>query len=345
MKKKWTLEEALKLKEEKKYKSWQELEQIYGKNIRRTYRRLKKRYPELNDNNVVDDSEIEELKVGLRKADWRKILSQGQMNAELNKEISGIKNEFVVDKYKDYPYPYFPVMFTADWHIGNTWTDYEAFLQFMEFIITNQIKLSVVGDMIDNFILDNLKFPMLNTSLTPRQQKIALLNLLDELLRNDCLLNLCLGNHDLRSERAIGETIFSFFDLKVPVSHNRTVMELKFNDVSYKILEVHKALGFSIYNKLHAGQRELRWHHPDADVIVLAHKHTPAILHDYNFRKWQWIVMVGTFQKHSEYIYDYWDKAATIYNPIFLFGTKEKKIKLVEYFEDFKKFTKGEESE
>jgi len=89
----------------------------------------------------------------------------------------------------------------------------------------------------------------------------------------------------------------------------------------------------------------LRWHHPDADVIVLAHKHTPAILHDYNFRKWQWIVMVGTFQKHSEYIYDYWDKSATIYNPIFLFGTKEKKIKLVEYFEDFKKFMKGEESE
>jgi len=273
MKKRWTLEEALKLKEEKKYKSWQELEQIYGKNIRRTYRRLKKRYPELNDD-IIGDSEIEELKVGLRKADWRKILSQGQMNAELNKEISGIKNEFVIDKYKDYPYPYFPVMFTADWHIGNTWTDYKAFLQFMEFIIANQIKLSVVGDMIDNFILDNLKFPMLNTSLTPRQQKIALLNLLDELLRNDCLLNLCLGNHDLRSERAIGETIFSF--------------------------------------------------------------------HDYNFRKWQWIVMVGTFQKHSEYIYDYWDKAATIYNPIFLFGTKEKKIKLVEYFEDFEKIMEKE---
>jgi len=295
-----------------------------------------------NGKNIIKDknedfNENEDLNIQLLNTDWRKIINQAIQYADLQKETSGYQNEFEID-LTNYDKKYFGIIFSSDWHLGSAWTDYKEFMKMIDFILENKIKISIVGDTIDNFILKHLKYPMLNSTLTPRLQKLMLLNLLNELVKNDCLLNFCLGNHELFDERLVGASILTYFNLKVPISHNRAVFYLKFKNIKYKIVEVHKALGSSIYNKTHAAQRELRWHHPDADVIVTAHRHFPCVVLDYNFRKFQWLVRLGTFKITDEYTYDYWDKSATILNPIFLFNTKIHEIIWLQKLEHYKHF-------
>ena len=106
---------------------------------------------------------------------------------------------------------------------------------------------------------------------------------------------------------------------------------------------VHKARGKSIYNKLHGNIRIMKDTDPDADVIVTAHTHQPAMLITHEYSKPKILIKTGTYKGSDNYSWKFWpDITGQTFFPIVAFRKDQFEMKPFVSIQDFTNFMKSQ---
>jgi predicted phosphodiesterase len=169
------------------------------------------------------------------------------------------------------------IIFSSDIHLGSIYTDYKKLIEIWTTIIQNdRMYLAVVGDFIDNFDLNSVKLLQAGVNsqlLTPLIQRDIFTKYIQALAAKGKLLACVLGNHEMFSHQ------YPYFQMlqNLPVSANRMFLKLKVGINEYKIALIHKSRYNSYMNPIHSCYRELTLFYPDADIVVTAHTHLPAM--------------------------------------------------------------------
>ena len=241
------------------------------------------------------------------KIDWREWLKNFKQQQELHKKSSSSQDEATIKL----PDKKTKIVFSADWHLGSISVDYEDFQKNIEAILQGEnVYMVTVGDLIDNFRKFYSLQPVLSQIVNPKDQKLLLESILDEMIEKKKWLAACWGNHDIaRDEKMYGESpIKELLGRNFVYFNGKGTLNLEIGKQKYQIVLSHSFTGYSMYNPNHSQNRQLKWYSPNADVICSAHKHSPAVQYFYAYGKRKCLIQVGTFLTDDGYSKRYWEK-------------------------------------
>lgn len=267
--------------------------------------------------------------------DWRDILKDFDKTRKLS--IESIKHQDLVELSIEPSGRFVPILFSADWHIGSYYTNLDRLADFIDEVIEYNIKISLVGDIIDNFVVSKIKEAMMLAYMPTHIAKQVAISIIKDLHKNGVLLNFVLGNHELFDAREVGATLFDLVDFSgIPISRNRAKLHLNIGGIEYKICEIHKSRkGRSYRNPTHQNVREYLENCPDVDMVVSAHTHLPGFLLSRWHNKWVYLVTLGT-TNNMDTSRVFSGASSADFSPIFLFDSEEKQIIFVNSMDQFK---------
>lgn len=239
--------------------------------------------------------------------DWRDMLDTIRAMQKTHNKLSTSQDEATIQL----PDKKNIIIFSADWHLGSVATDYDMFRENIELLLsTENCYLVTVGDVIDNFRRFYSLEAVFSQVASPKMQTQILRAIYDELTAKHKWLAGCWGDHDVKwDETAFGQSpVKEMLSKKIVYFNGKGILNLKLGEEKYEIVLSHKLMGNSIYNPNHPQIRESKWYHPNADVIVSAHKHNPAIQILYEYGKRKCFVQVGTFKVDDGYSKRFWEK-------------------------------------
>lgn len=294
-----------------------------GKYFQENYRRDKAK--EKHQEDIVAQS-VRGVK--FKQADWRALLSDGANRAKTRRELTGFSQESTFT----FGGPYVDILMLSDIHLGDAYTDHDLFLHDLNLILkTPFLKIMINGDALDNFHSSKLLAPMLEQVFSPAEQKIILLNILDELIKADKLMLFVLGNHEGFDFKSSGDSIFQELDFSgVPIANNRAVCTINVGDIKYRADFIHKTVGHSMYNKQHGNIRNLRENSPDADIIVSSHTHSPGFEFTTEYGRPVFLIKTGTYKGSDNYSWSSWPNGQRPYFPIIRLFSGEKKMRHIQ---------------
>jgi len=260
----------------------------------------KKTAIEKNEEPYFFDKKIKE------NVDWREIFRNLETTQIIHKKLSTSQDEATIKLTKKSI-----ILFSADWHLGSVATDYKEFQYNIEKLLeTDNCYLITVGDLIDNFRKFYSLEAIFSQIATPKMQKEILQSLYDELTKKRKWLAGCWGDHDVMwDEKIFGQSpVKELLAKKIVYFNGKGVLHLLVGEQKYEIVLSHKLLGNSIYNPNHPQNRESKWYHPEADLIVSAHKHNPAVQNIYQYGRRKCFIQVGTFKIDDGYSKRFWEE-------------------------------------
>jgi len=281
----------------------------------------------------VDEEREPVLK--FHRIDWREEMAFWD---ETSQRAKTFDKACICDK-TDVKGDWFGILFTADWHLGNAFTDHHRLKATMDKLIeTPNLQQCIVGDVMDNFCIEFFKRQIQESVASPSQQTLVIMNILDELARKDKNLAFILGNHDTFDFRASGNSIFQLIDIGAPIANNRLHIDLKFKGAEYKIVAAHKLPGKSMYNKQHENVRELRENNPNADVIASAHLHSPSCSWEFRYGRVVYFLKTGTLKGADDFSWGSWPEGQAPYSPVIAFNTRSKEMRDFKNIDEYAAF-------
>lgn len=230
------------------------------------------------------------------------------------------------------------ILFTGDWHLGATGTNYSAWAEQMKKTIeTPGLYMVNLGDSRQNADTFRNLSVVLSQVLSPKQQARMFRAIVNDLTDNDKLLATIIGNHDEFEERSFGQRLQNYLMDKAKCPHfpNRGLLKLTLGDVDYNILVLHKTRYRSMLNDTHGVLREYERDFP-ADIVAGAHDHKPAAQiiyrnvraykHGYGFGGQVVLLTIGTFQEKSAYGYKFFHNGSL---PVFWYVVLDNKEKCI----------------
>jgi len=183
-----------------------------------------------------------------------------------------------------------PIVFSADWHVGSSGTDYTALQADLAFLAAHpEVKLALLGDICDNYGTSfKSSQPVLDQVCSPKMQRQILVRMVEQFSKNDTLVAAVGGNHELRDEHLMGENTFSAILSKAAcVFDNQGIVVLlvgrtRATAAKYVLLLAHKPPSRSAGDKL-SGAKKLYSTKLAASCICSAHFHDPGITQDTHY--------------------------------------------------------------
>ena len=222
-----------------------------------------------------------------KKADdvnWRDFSDLAETNQSMQKRLETSQRIANVEIKTKSP---IAIMFTSDWHLGDSHTDHATWRQDIEFLLgTPNLYMIDLGDDRQNARKFYVLSMVLNQVLSPRQQALMMKDLIDELTRDDKLLAKIGGNHDEEwDEKIFGEAMQSYLTakMKAPRFRNRGLIKLTVGEQLYTLLVFHKSRFKSFLRKAHGAMREQQLSYP-ADIVAGGHNHEPGMEHFHHYR-------------------------------------------------------------
>lgn len=166
------------------------------------------------------------------------------------------------------------VVFTGDWHLGNTHTDHALLKEYLALLReTDGLYACGMGDYCDYFIGRMVRLAVTEQQFKPAQQRTLARDLLLRKTGNK-LLSVLAGNHCWKPEELTGEDPVADIaaDAKVPYLGYGGTTYITLNTVQYKVGTWHSYPGGSALNPGN-NNRRLRNDYEGLDVNCLAHYH------------------------------------------------------------------------
>jgi hypothetical protein len=241
------------------------------------------------------------------------------------------------------------LMHVGDWHLGSRFVAYKTFRALLDLTMaTERVFWGLYGDDADLFPLGWLP-PAMGMVITPVMQRRLVSSIANELTKNGKALWSFWGNHDGFDEKQIGESLITpIWQGNIPYFHGKGVIRLQVGENEYIIYGAHAFKGSSIYNVNHAQMRALLWEVPQADFVVMGHKHTfgyaevphheQAYLAGLHQSRMAHLLQIGSPKTGPDrYTIRGWSQGIFEW-PIFVLYPDEHKIKRAYDFEDLEHF-------
>ena len=237
------------------------------------------------------------------KPGWREIIDHALTGADLHQRMRPSRTEATRTIHTKEP---IFLVHLADLHLGSPTTDYRAFLETTDLIMSDKrFFLVVVGADVENAMVQfKSAEAVLNQVMPPWMQLEAYKQWLEEMLPRTVAI--CGDNHvNERMERIVGDLLIEQ-PKGVPLFPAFGILDLELDNgegdpVTYKAVLSHKYKGSSIYHDLQPTLRMMREIHPLADWYCTAHKHVPAYMRGVFFERarigdpYQHFIVCGTF--------------------------------------------------
>jgi len=241
------------------------------------------------------------------------------------------------------------IIFSSDIHFGSVHTNIAEIKNILNILLENDnVFLLVNGDFIDNFEVPVPKLLLTGINsqiLSPAKQREFYKDFLELLSEHKKIIAVVIGNHEEFSGQ--NPYIQTLFQYQVPVGINRLLLNLKLNEIEYKIAMVHKSRFNSILNPVHDSHRELMLYYPTADIVCTSHTHFPA-LYVFPYPKDdilldRILIKTGTFKDKDAYTFKYFNpyKISHMSTPaVVLYPDQRKMIGFFRY-QDAVEFARG----
>lgn len=292
--------------------SWCKLYKTFG-----SWGEVKRRAKALNVDTAPGHVVPEFVDKKTGELDWRRVINAAIEMQDIRNNNSWTQDICRIEIPTDKPVA---IMFTSDEHIGSMATDYDAWLNSIDYLFDTPGLYAVnVGDPIENQKKFRTVSPILSQVISPTLQPQVYGQVLLEMFNRGKLLAMSGGNHDLEfDERIFGEgDLKQYAERLVPYFDGKGLVELVVGDVTYRILMMHKTRYHSFINTLHGAKREYQLTLP-ADIVVTAHTHKPGFeeYHHYqmaaelglDFGGVSFLIQTGTFKVNDTYSKRYWTK-------------------------------------
>lgn len=289
------------------------------------------------DDNEEEKYELDELLTPeMDLNEWFELIKQYQ---KLDK-LANPKNYYIKTGFPKSKKPV-ALTFSGDWHLGGKSINYEQWLQDLNFfksLPSDQFRLVLMGDLIDNF------FPKFNNAeaifglMSPTNQMKFIKKILDQIA--PYLDIACWGNHDNEwQEKITGaselaeklQSICHYF-------YGKGKVDYYVGEEKYTITLSHKLKGNSWFHSLHGNIRE--WLNSRSDITVGAHKHSPGFMKDCagvseNGQSiYRYLVQVGTYKDGDDTFTNRYYKPGVIENPTLVLYPDEHRIVYFESVRD-----------
>jgi hypothetical protein len=212
----------------------------------------------------------------------------------------------------------------ADLHIGAISTDYDMFLAFTDLILnTPNLYVILVGDLADNFVAFKNMLAIHQQAINPVTQYLLIQKWIEEIKHK--ILFTTWSNHPEFEERATGNN-----KEKEILSRNCIYFNgigyayIIINGISYKIASTHKTKNHSQFNALHGALQLFRNDIRDADIYIVADKHTPNHGRFTIGPDSPAAIMTGTLKKDDGYTKRNFASFTQTTMPCFTLDTREK---------------------
>jgi hypothetical protein len=189
----------------------------------------------------------------------------------------------------------------SDWHFGSFGTDYEAIMRFCEWIHRNDVKLALIGDMLQMSIKLRGVLEVSDNALTPELQMEFLKDWMKE-FGPQCLFSTWDNHSVMRTEDATG--LNPYGDIMAehcPYFNGIGHIDIAIGEIEYKIAASHFFQGRSIYNPCHGQMRYARMEAHDRDVIIAGDSHVPGMIQYKDGGKVKTAINCGSLQGNSGY--------------------------------------------
>ena len=196
------------------------------------------------------------------------------------------------------------IVFTGDWHVGDRGTDHELLESDLRRIGSSKDAFVVLlGDLMENAIKSAPGGTTQEQVMRVSDQKEWVKKACEDWL-NGRILGICQGNHEERSYNVDDFEINRWLagEIGVPYMGSGAKIILDTSVGPVEIIAAHNygGLGMSNPNFLTAF-RNLFSRRGPADIIALAHYHTPWIGTDQRQGKTRYYMRCGTYQTFSRY--------------------------------------------
>jgi len=212
------------------------------------------------------------------------------------------------------------ICFTSDWHVGNAGTWHAILKSVIDGILdTPAMFVCCNGDLVDNFVALSHETGRYEQLLRPRYQKRIVAWLMKQLAPR--MLAVTGGQHEHFETRVSDFDSAEYFGRKGECVYLGAGgrLSLQVGKAHYDILMWHRYRGSSIYDATAAAKRLAR-EHGDADIVVTADKHMPAISYQFERERVGVFVQSGTFKLEDPYAkslgYQPKDPSVRIANPV-----------------------------
>jgi len=268
------------------------------------------------------------------KTGWRDILNLAITTQDLLQDLDTSSRIATVEIDTDKPVA---VVYTADWHLGDAYTDHRQWLRDIETITCHPyVKMLDLGDDRQNARSFKTLSAVLGQAISPPLQARMMMGIVDELTEKDKLIAKVSGNHDEEfDERIFGEALQNYLlsKMKAVRFKNKGLLNIKVGNQCYFNLLFHKSRFSSFMRSVHGSYRAYQLDYP-AEIVAGGHDHQPGfeLLYHYmlakeagmDFGGETYLLKVGTYQD-SIYGRKYFSNGGFPWNGLVIFWPNEHK--------------------
>lgn len=254
----------------------------------------------INKNKKKQKMEIYRQKTEQNK-DFQRNLERLRQLQELREETSLWRSK--VEVYIDTKgLPFFYLLGLSDMHIGHEGVDLVALNDYLTYLKDFPVYAIVLGDVADLFAPAKHPHGLIDDIITPDDQVLIAKQFFTN-FKDKILCSVQTKSHDGWSKELSGVDVQKFMveDTGIPLLEGGGTLELKINNIDYRILCFHEIARYnSSLNILNANRRMLELH-KDADMVISSHGHIGG-QGKFVFREGKpYLIRLGTFKTHDSF--------------------------------------------
>lgn len=200
--------------------------------------------------------------------------------------------------------PIFPIMPLSDLHLGHRGVDYAALERRLAFAREYDVKIILLGDIIDGFIPGKLASGMVDQAPIRDQVRTATAMLRE--YQDLILCNVSTPHHDGWTYQLTGVDLHEFMakDLDIPLIESGGSVSIAINEVPpYELAVFHKIKQYnSSLNLTNASKRVVQLHGEyDPDLVMSGHVHKSSVEVTKQRGKKRGLIVCGTLKGNDKY--------------------------------------------
>jgi hypothetical protein len=237
---------------------------------------------------------------------------------ELQKESSLWKNEMTVEVKTD-KFPFFIFRPLSDMHMGAIGSDSKAVREYLHDMKQLPIYTAMLGDIGDFFSPMRHPEGMMGDAINPDDQMTIVRSFFKEYQENIlCTVQDPSHTDWIRQVSGIEPQRYLVEDLGITALKNGGLLNLKVNDIEYKVSLFHQIGRYNSSLNLTNAQKRMLDMHEDADIVIAGHTHIGEVSKLVKRNKKAVVLQLGTFKTQGD---QYGERKGLVPRPQVFFPT------------------------